>query len=241
MSGRRFTNRQSTMAAPSKRRLKREKAERLSYYISEFIFFISLCASAILEPSLISSIYFLYFLFIGSWFALDRQFGTGYHYFRLFIAIFVALHFSLLYFYQFSMFYPLIPSTDINARLFGLVGYINNTCSDVRHFQLNDYHFVRFLHPLVLLILYFVSVQLIRTILIDKKLSQVSVVYIFFLFFSFLFLFQKKKKKCFLSLCVCVVCVCATFFLFINTLCFINLVYHNFYIYDIKTKIDDND
>lgn len=179
------------MMIPSKRRLKREKAERLSYYISEFIFFISLCASAILEPSLISAIYFLYFLFIGSWFAFDRQFGTGYHYFRIFITIFVGLHFSLLYFYQFLMFRPLIPPDSINARLFGLIDYTNTSCLNVRDFSLNDYHFIRFLHPLVLLTLYFVSVQLIRTVLFDKKLSQVCV-------YSFNYP---------LSICVCV-CLC---------------------------------
>ncbi|XP_027198178.2 piezo type mechanosensitive ion channel component isoform X2 [Dermatophagoides pteronyssinus] len=170
LSGRRFTDRQTII--PNKRRLKREKAERLSYYICEFIFFVSLCASAILEPSLTSAIYFLYFLFIGSWFALDRPFGTGYHYFRIFIAIFVGLHFSIIFFYQFLMFRPLLPPDNINARLFGLVEYTNNTCYNIRDFNLHEYHFVRFLHPLVLLTLYFVSIKLIRTVLIDKKLSQ---------------------------------------------------------------------
>ena len=72
------------------------------------------------------------------------------------------------------MFRPLLPPDNINARLFGLVEYTNNTCYNIRDFNLHEYHFVRFLHPLVLLTLYFVSIKLIRTVLIDKKLSQVS-------------------------------------------------------------------
>lgn len=95
---------------------RRQKAQRVSYYLNEGIFFVALCASAILEPSLISAVYFLYFLFIGSWFALNRTFGTGYHYFRIFIALFVSIHFTLVFLYQFLIIRPLLPSDNINAR-----------------------------------------------------------------------------------------------------------------------------
>ena len=100
----------------NKKRQMREKADRLTYYLVESIFCMLLCTAAILVPSLISSVYFIYFLFIGSWFALSRNFGMGYHYFRIFVASFVVVHFTLLFLYQFLMVRPLLPPDNINAR-----------------------------------------------------------------------------------------------------------------------------
>ena len=175
----------------NKKRQMREKADRLTYYLVESIFCVLLCAAAILEPSMISSIYFVYFLFIGSWFAFSRKFGMGYHYFRIFVASFVVVHFTLLFVYQFLIVRPLLPSDNINARyfvfflfvvyhiflstrLFGFVEYVNTTCDNVREFDFKSYHFVRFLHPFTFILLYFVSVSLIRSVLISKKYLAVS-------------------------------------------------------------------
>lgn len=180
--------------ALNKKRQMREKADRLTYYLVEAIFCMLLCAAAILEPSLISSVYFLYFLFLGTWFAFSCNFGMGYHYFRIFISSFVVVHFALLFLYQFLIIRPVLPPDNINARfviiyifsvynfqkfnlfrLFGFIEYVNTTCDNVREFDFNSYHFVRFLHPFTLILLYFVSVSLIRSVLISKKHLAVSI------------------------------------------------------------------
>ncbi len=62
-------------------------------------------------------------------------------------------------------------------RLFGFIEYVNTTCDNVREFDFNSYHFVRFLHPFTLILLYFVSVSLIRSVLISKKYLAVSMIF----------------------------------------------------------------
>ncbi|UXI19495.1 hypothetical protein NH340_JMT05437 [Sarcoptes scabiei] len=155
-----------------KRKLKKDKAQRLSYYLREIVFWTTLCAAAILEPSITSSIYFFYFLFLGTWFSLNHKFTMGYQYFRIFIAMFVAGHFLMLFLYQFLLIRPILPPDNINARLFGVIEYTSLNCTDAREFVLNDYHFVRFFHPITLILLYFISVNLIRTVLTNRESIQ---------------------------------------------------------------------
>lgn len=160
--------------ALSRRKLMKYKADRLTYYLTEGIFCLLLFIASVLEPSVSSSVYFLYFLFIGSWFALNRRFTLGYQYFRIFIAMFVALHLLAVFLYQLPILQPLLPPERIEARLFGLVNYFNQTCEQAREFDVMHYHFVRFLHPLALMLLYFNAVCLIRSVLISKRYLKVS-------------------------------------------------------------------
>lgn len=161
--------------ALSRRKLMKYKADRLTYYITEGIFCLLLFIASVLEPSVSSSVYFLYFLFIGSWFALNRRFTLGYQYFRIFVAMFVALQLLAVFLYQLPIIQPLLPPQQIEARLFGLVNYFNQTCEQAREFDVMPYHFVRFFHPLTLMLLYFNAVCLIRSVLISKQYLKVCV------------------------------------------------------------------
>ncbi len=99
-----------------KKKMKKQKASEWAYYITETIFLILLCAAAILNPSVTSSLYFIYFLFIATWISCNRSLGIQYHYFRVFIAIYVALHYIVLFIYQMEFIRPYLPPDDIKAR-----------------------------------------------------------------------------------------------------------------------------
>jgi hypothetical protein len=99
-----------------KKKMKKQKASEWAYYITETIFLILLCAAAILNPSVTSSLYFIYFLFIATWISCNRSLDIQYHYFRVFIAIYVALHYIVLFIYQMEFIRPYLPPDDIKAR-----------------------------------------------------------------------------------------------------------------------------
>jgi len=99
-----------------KKKMKKQKASEWAYYITEAIFLILLCSAAILNPSVTSSLYFIYFLFIATWLSCNRSLGIQYHYFRVFITIYVALHYILLFIYQMEFIRPHLPPDDIKAR-----------------------------------------------------------------------------------------------------------------------------
>ncbi len=99
-----------------KKKMKKQKASEWAYYITETIFLILLCAAAILDPSVTSSLYFIYFLFVATWLSCNRSLGIQYHYFRVFIAIYVALHYIVLFIYQMEFIRPYLPPDDVKAR-----------------------------------------------------------------------------------------------------------------------------
>lgn len=99
-----------------KKKLRAQRASQWATLVIETVFLVLLCCAAVLSPSVTSSVYFLYFLFIASWIALNRSLGVQYHYSRLLVAIFVALHFISLFIYQMEYMRPYLEPNDINAR-----------------------------------------------------------------------------------------------------------------------------
>lgn len=100
----------------NKKKQRKEKADKLTYLLKEGIFCVLLLIASILEPSVTSSVYFLYFLMIGSWFGLNRSFGSGYHYLRIFLVMFTGVHILCVFLYQLSIVQPIIPPDNINTR-----------------------------------------------------------------------------------------------------------------------------
>lgn len=99
-----------------KKKLRKQKASVWACYILETLFLILLCASAILNPSASSAIYFLTFLFIATWLSLNRQLNSFYYYFRVVLALYSSIHFIILFIYQMEIFRPLLPPDDLMAR-----------------------------------------------------------------------------------------------------------------------------
>lgn len=55
-------------------------------------------------------------------------------------------------------------------RVFGLADYVNINCTTVRELDYQNYHWAEFVHPFVLIGLYFISATLIRSLISQKKI-----------------------------------------------------------------------
>jgi hypothetical protein len=59
----------------------------------------------------------------------------------------------------------------LKFRVFGLADYVNINCTTVRELDYQNYHWAKFVHPFVLIGLYFISATLIRSLIWRKKNS----------------------------------------------------------------------
>ena len=99
-----------------KKKLRAQKASEWASFLAEMLFLIVLCSAAVLNPSLSSSLYLILFLCISTWIACNRPLGVSYHYIRVFLTIYVALHFIMLFIYQMEYMRPHLPPDHLNAR-----------------------------------------------------------------------------------------------------------------------------
>ncbi|OZC09943.1 hypothetical protein X798_03049 [Onchocerca flexuosa] len=84
----------------------------------------------ILQPCILSFIYFIAFLFIATWWALYKPLQRHvFNTLKRLIIYYCALHFLLLYMYQIPFFQTIIPGQSLLARLVGFVPILYTDCN----------------------------------------------------------------------------------------------------------------
>ena len=72
--------------------------------------------SGVMVPSLLTSVYFLSFLFICTWWGCFRTIGDKFAKFRIVMLFYSGLHLLVLYLYQFQFFQEILIPDSFYAR-----------------------------------------------------------------------------------------------------------------------------
>ncbi|XP_023235302.1 piezo-type mechanosensitive ion channel component 2-like [Centruroides sculpturatus] len=105
-------------AATLKPTLQRKKrTSEFFLLLGETLVLIFMAGAGILQPSIISSVYFVAFLAICSWIACNLKLGHRYAISKVPLLIYCATHFTIIYIYQFDFAQQLIPHQSLYARL----------------------------------------------------------------------------------------------------------------------------
>ncbi|XP_013792184.2 piezo-type mechanosensitive ion channel component 2-like, partial [Limulus polyphemus] len=154
---------------------KRKRSSEFLIFIGELLFLIFLAGAGVLHPSLISSMYFLIFLFIATWLASGCKLGRTYILGRIALAVYSALYFILLYLYQLDYAQELVQVDSLKARLLGLVGLVDSTCTnkhDSRSIVYRPEHWTAYVQPLIVLGLYWLVCYLTRYRLFEPVVQE---------------------------------------------------------------------
>ncbi|XP_076372284.1 piezo-type mechanosensitive ion channel component 1-like isoform X2 [Tachypleus tridentatus] len=146
-------------------RKRKKRTSEFLVFIGEVLFLVFLAGAGVLHPSLISSVYFLLFLFIATWLASGCKLGRIYILGRIALAVYTALYFIVLYLYQLDYAQELIQVDSLEARLLGLVGLVDSTCSinhDSRSIVYRPEDWTAYVQPLIVLALYWLVCFLTR-------------------------------------------------------------------------------
>ncbi|CAH2303226.1 Hypothetical predicted protein [Pelobates cultripes] len=120
--------------------------------------------AGIILPSVTSSVYFVIFLWLCSWWACNRSVSLVlFSSLCVLAAIFSAGHLTAIYLYQLPYFQELIPPDDLFSRLFGMTAIVQTNGTELWVVCLHqNLHWPDFLNPFILLILYYTLVMLLH-------------------------------------------------------------------------------
>uniref|UniRef100_A0A1I7VVR8 Piezo-type mechanosensitive ion channel component n=1 Tax=Loa loa TaxID=7209 RepID=A0A1I7VVR8_LOALO len=98
--------------------------------LSDVLVILAVGLVGIFQPCILSSVYFITFLFVATWWALHKPLHR-YIFNRLkrLVICYCALHFLLLYMYQIPFFQIILPGQSFFARLFGFVPVLYTDCN----------------------------------------------------------------------------------------------------------------
>ncbi|XP_058794046.1 piezo-type mechanosensitive ion channel component isoform X2 [Phymastichus coffea] len=121
----------------------------------------ALCCAASLKPSVEGAFYFLVFIGSATWWACHRELGRGFAFLCRMVMAVVALHITLLLFYQNQWPQDKLPANETWARYFGFVAVYQTHCDDSGTVDPRDVHYVNtadwstYAYSLRLFLLYF--------------------------------------------------------------------------------------
>ncbi|XP_016053163.1 PREDICTED: piezo-type mechanosensitive ion channel component 1 [Miniopterus natalensis] len=124
-----------------------------------------LALAGIAHPSAFSSIYFLFFLGICTWWACHFPISPlGFSTLCVMVGCFGAGHLICLYCYQMPFAQDILPPAGIWARVFGLKDFVTRTnCSSSNALVLNTSHdWPVYVSPGILLLLYYTVISLLK-------------------------------------------------------------------------------
>ncbi|XP_071959086.1 piezo-type mechanosensitive ion channel component 1-like [Antedon mediterranea] len=135
-----------------------------------------LAFAAIIEPSMISAVYFVSFLVVVTWWSLYKTTGNRFIYWQGCWMVFSGFHLVLLYLCQFQFFQDNVDFDDLAARLIGLKAVIKTDCSGsgkaAYELRLNDdLLWPAFVNPGAVLLLYWYCALEVRRCLEGPCLS----------------------------------------------------------------------
>ncbi|WAR12826.1 PIEZ2-like protein, partial [Mya arenaria] len=121
----------------------KRKVNTVVEFIGESVLVLLLVASGVIAPSVLSSVYFLSFLFLATIWALYGHLGRKFRMFRVILLVYSAAHILVLHLYQF--------------QLVGLTAVVYTDCSKpYTIFFYDDSKWQNFVNPGILLGLYYV-------------------------------------------------------------------------------------
>ncbi|GAU96230.1 hypothetical protein RvY_07704-3 [Ramazzottius varieornatus] len=162
-----FKIRQENADAPSNAdvdlRPHRDARTGLIRLLAEATILIFVAAAGVIAPSLISSVYFLTFLFLGTfWACLGNAEMVFVKVVRYALLLFTAAHMAVLFLFQMDFFQDLVDKDSFPARLVGLLAVIRVDCDDPRDLHYQATPWFNFVNPGILIILYYLLASHIR-------------------------------------------------------------------------------
>ncbi|CAF1213486.1 unnamed protein product [Rotaria magnacalcarata] len=94
-----------------------------------FIQFIFVGGAAFVYPSIINSVYFIFFILMAFTWSLSVKFGRKFVLFRSLLVIYAAIHLLTLYLYQFTFFQEFIPPFSLWSNITGLTAIVTTNCT----------------------------------------------------------------------------------------------------------------
>nr|XP_006818270.1 PREDICTED: piezo-type mechanosensitive ion channel component 2-like [Saccoglossus kowalevskii] len=111
--------------------------------------------AGIILPSVTSSVYFLTFLVVVSWWSCYKHWGRKLVYVRIVMLTYCGAHLVALYLYQFQFFQQALPAKSLYSRLFGLTAIIIYDCDCPYKLLLDTtLKWPAYVNPVILLVYY---------------------------------------------------------------------------------------
>ncbi|CAF1290006.1 unnamed protein product [Adineta steineri] len=120
-----------------------------------FIQFIIVGFAAFVYPSIINSIYFIFFLVIAFSWSFTIKFGRKYTLIRALLVIYTGMHIILFYLYQFTFFQEVLPPLSLWSNITGLTAIVINNCTENEPRVVTNLAWSDYINPCALLLLYF--------------------------------------------------------------------------------------
>ncbi|OQV21463.1 Piezo-type mechanosensitive ion channel component 1 [Hypsibius exemplaris] len=141
----------------------REERPGLLRLFVELVILIFVAGAGIISPSLISSVYFLCFLFMGTfWACLGNAEKVFVKFVRYALLLFCAAHLAVLFLYQMEFLQELVTTDSFPSRLVGLLAVIRIDCSEPRDLRYQATPWYNFINPAILIVLYYLLASHIR-------------------------------------------------------------------------------
>ncbi|KAG5675805.1 hypothetical protein PVAND_005679 [Polypedilum vanderplanki] len=131
-----------------------------------------LCATGALQPSVLSVIYYLTFLFAATWWGMNRQLERGFGIVLRVISVFMMLHITTFLTYQNPWPQEFVPPNSTLQRVLGIAPIYSSSCdnsTDIRVINFNfDLDLDHYLNPIALIICYII-IGLTSVLLLDPQ------------------------------------------------------------------------
>ncbi|CAF4228229.1 unnamed protein product, partial [Rotaria sp. Silwood2] len=120
-----------------------------------FLQFVIVGFAAFVYPSIINSIYFIFFLTLAFIWSLSVNFGRKYALARTLLSIYAGVHLLIFYLYQFGFFQDVLQPLSLWSNITGLTAIFINNCTNQEPYFEKKLIWTDYVNPCALLILYF--------------------------------------------------------------------------------------
>ncbi|CAF1290556.1 unnamed protein product, partial [Rotaria sordida] len=120
-----------------------------------FLQFVIVGFAAFVYPSIINSIYFIFFLTLAFIWSLSVHFGRKYALARTLLSIYTGIHLLIFYLYQFGFLQEALQPLSLWSNITGLTAIVISNCTDRDPYLEKKLPWTDYVNPCALLILYF--------------------------------------------------------------------------------------
>ncbi|CAF1201689.1 unnamed protein product [Rotaria sp. Silwood1] len=120
-----------------------------------FLQFVIVGFAAFVYPSIINSIYFIFFLTLAFIWSLSVHFGKKYALARTLLSIYAGVHLLTFYLYQFGFFQDILQPLSLWSNITGLTAIVINNCTNREPYLEKKLIWTDYVNPCAVLILYF--------------------------------------------------------------------------------------
>ncbi|CAF4115196.1 unnamed protein product [Rotaria sp. Silwood2] len=152
------TNRSSSMNSSNSTLKKINKWSRLLSivrFMCLFIQFIIVGFAAFVYPSILNSIYFIFFLMITFLWSLSIEFDKRFALIRALLVIYTGIHLFTLYIYQFTFFQEAFVPLSLWSNVTGLISIVTHNCTRSEPYIAINLAWNDYINPCAILLLYF--------------------------------------------------------------------------------------